>query len=250
LTGRRAGRRAEARGDPGADGDTLRGQRLGGQLADARVLPVDEPARPLDDGDLRTHPAVELGELDADRAAADQQHPGGDVADVGGFPAGPHRHLVQALDGRADRLGSGGDHHVLCFQLLPGCLDPAGPGEPGGALDDRGAGLLVVLDLGGVIEVPDHVVVVIAQNRPVEDGGSHPGGPAGLGPRLRAAQQRLGRDARPVGAFAADQLPLDERDPSPRGEQPPGGGTPASARKNVPVHAAARSLPAACRAAT
>ena len=30
--------------------------------------------------------------------------------------------------------------------------------------------------------------------------------------RLAGAQQRLGRDARPVGALAADQLALDERD--------------------------------------
>ena len=30
--------------------------------------------------------------------------------------------------------------------------------------------------------------------------------------RLARAQQRLGRDARPVGALAPDQLALDERD--------------------------------------
>src|SRR5260221_691510 len=83
------------------------------------------------------------------------------AADVGGFPVGPHRHLAEALDGRADRIRSGGDHHVPGFQQLPPGLDPAGPGEPGRALDDRGAGLLVVLDLGGVIEVADHVVVVV-----------------------------------------------------------------------------------------
>jgi hypothetical protein len=69
-------------------------------LADAGVFPVDEPAGPLDDDDLRAHPGVELAEFDADRAAADQQHPAGDVTHVGGLPVGPHRHAVQAVDVR------------------------------------------------------------------------------------------------------------------------------------------------------
>src|SRR5713101_5199075 len=47
-------------GDPGADGDTLGGKRAGGQLADARVLAIDEPVRPLHDGRLGAHPGVEL----------------------------------------------------------------------------------------------------------------------------------------------------------------------------------------------
>src|SRR6266567_1455583 len=37
------------------------------------VLAVDQPAGPLDDGDLRAHPGIELAEFDADRAAADHQ---------------------------------------------------------------------------------------------------------------------------------------------------------------------------------
>jgi len=129
---------------------------------------------------------------------------------------------------------------MVGFQQLPAGLHPAGPGDPGGALDDRGPGLLPALDLGGVVEVADHVVVVVAQPRPVNVGGGHPGGPAGLAPDLRGAQQRLGRDARPVGALPADQLPLDDRDPPPGVQQPPGGGLPAHAHPDddhvEPVH--------------
>ena len=39
--------------------------------------------------------------------------------------------------------------------------------------------------------------------------------------RLARAQQRLGRNARPVGALAADQLPLDHGDAQPAGRRAP-----------------------------
>jgi hypothetical protein len=42
-----------------------------------------------------------------------------------------------------------------------------------------------------------------------------PGHAACLGERLRRTKQRLGGHARVIGAFAADQLPLDERDGQP-----------------------------------
>ena len=108
---------------------------------------------------------------------------------------------------------------MVGFQEFPADLDLAGTGQPGGALDHGGAVLLVVLDLGGVVEMADHVVVVVAQVRPVQCRGRHAGGPGRLGARLRAAQQRLGRDARPVGALTADQLPLDQRHSLACGEQ-------------------------------
>ena len=146
----------------------------------------------------------------------------------------------------AGRTGSDpvGDHHVIGFQQLPAGLDPPRPGEPGRALDDRRASVLVAFDLGGVIQVPDHVIVIVPQPRPVDRGRGHPGDPAGLGPHLRASQQRLGRDARPVSALPADQLPLDDRDPPPGFEQPTGGGLAAHAHPDddhiEPVHSASR----------
>ena len=86
----------------------------------------------------------------------------------------------------------------------------------------------------------DHVVPVIAQPRPRQVGSGDPGNPAGFGPHLRAAQQRLGRDARSVRALPADQLPLDHRHPFPGRQQPVRGGHPAAAHPNddhvEPVH--------------
>ena len=50
-----------------------------------------------------------------------------------------------------------------------------------------------------------------------------PGDSSGRAGSLRRAEQGLGRDARPVGALAADQLALDDGDPLARCEQPAGG---------------------------
>jgi len=94
--------------------------------------------------------------------------------------------------------------------------------QTGGALDDGGAGLLVSADLLGVVEVADHVVAVVTERRPFEVGRGQARHPAGLRPGFGRAQQGLGRDARPIGAFAADQLALDYRHPLARLEQAPG----------------------------
>jgi len=95
---------------------------------------------------------------------------------------------------------------------------------PRGALDDGGAGLLVAADLRTVVEVADHVIPVVPQTRPLQRRSAQARDPAGGGPGLGAAQQRLGRDARPVGALAADQLTFNDRDPPARIEQPARGG--------------------------
>src|SRR5262249_23231133 len=70
---------------------------------------------------------------------------------------------------------------------------------------------------------------IVAQLRPLQAGPGDPGRVLGLGTGLRGAQQRLGRDARPVGALTADALPLDDRDPQAAAQQPVGGGLPAGA---------------------
>jgi hypothetical protein len=123
----------------GADGDAVGGQRLFRQRTDAGILPVQESAGPLDDGDLGAHPGVELAQLDAGRAAADQQHPGRDVAHVGGLPVRPHRHLVQAVDVRADRLRAAlaADQLPLGHRhLFPGGQQPPGARLAAGAHPD------------------------------------------------------------------------------------------------------------------
>src|SRR5713101_2872297 len=53
-----------------------------------------------------------------------------------------------------------------------------GPASRAGPLMTVGPGLLVVHDLGGVAQVADHVVVIVARPGPVDGGGGDPGGPA------------------------------------------------------------------------
>ena len=83
-----------------------------------------------------------------------------------------------------------------------------GAGERGAALDDGDALVSVAGHLGGVVEVTDQVVALIAQIGPVQVRGRNTLGAVRLGAGLRRPQQRLGWDAGPVGAFTADQVPL------------------------------------------
>lgn len=77
---------------------------------------------------------------------------------------------------------------MIGLQEFPARLDPAGTGDPRGALDHGGPPLLVAADLGGVVEVANHVVVVVPQFRPVQGRGGHAGGPGRLRFGLRRAQ--------------------------------------------------------------
>ena len=97
------------------------------QLADPWVLPVDQSVGPLHNGDLAPEADEQLPQLDPDRATPDHDRPSGYRAQLGRLPVGPHLGLVQALDRRVDRVGSGGQDHVLGREPLPVHLDPATP---------------------------------------------------------------------------------------------------------------------------
>jgi hypothetical protein len=114
--------------------------------------------------------------------------------------------------GGDDRVGSGGDDDCVCLEHAPVCLDASGTGDPARLLGHSDAALLVASDLLRVVVVRDHVVAVRGEARPVECGRSDAGGSRALTLQLGRAEQRLRRDAAPVGAFAADQLLLDESD--------------------------------------
>jgi hypothetical protein len=64
-------------------------------------------------------------ELDADRAAADQNHALRGVGQRGLLAVGPDRHLVHAGDRRDERLGAGRHDDVLRVQDLAVHLDRA-----------------------------------------------------------------------------------------------------------------------------
>ena len=89
-------------------------------------------------------------------------------------------------------------------------LDHARPGEPAGAAQQLDADARQPALLAGVGVVRDHEVTPGERGVDVDLGVGR--GVAGGVHRLAGAQQRLGRDACPVGAFAPDELALDDGD--------------------------------------
>ena len=77
-------------------------------------------------------------------------------------------------------------------------------------------------DLGGVVEVVDHLVATGEHGRDVERPGRDAGDPPRLGGELDRPQQRLRGHARVEGAFPADEALLHDRHFEPRLAQAPG----------------------------
>jgi hypothetical protein len=104
-------------------------------------------------------------------------------------------------------------------QRLIGDLDTTRRRDPGGCLVDRDALAVVAVDLLGVVAVADHEVAVGGGLRPVQRRLAGAGRTPRLRPHLDGAQQRLGGDARPVGALSADELALAQRHAPARARQ-------------------------------
>jgi hypothetical protein len=127
--------------------------------------------------------------------------------------------LAQARDRRDDRVGAGGDDDVLGGVPRSRDLDDAWPGEPARAAQQIDAVVRQPALLAGVGVTGDHEVA--PDQRRLDVDPSRGAGIARRLHRLARPQQRLRRDARPVGALAADQLGLDERDAQPAlGQRP------------------------------
>ena len=90
-------------------------------------------------------------------------------------------------------------------------FDHAHPGQPAGAAQQVDTLVRQPVLLAGIGVVRDHEIA-ICQGRLDIDLGAGRRLACLLG-RLPGAQQRLGRDARPVGTLAADQLAFDDGDP-------------------------------------
>ena len=119
--------------------------------------------------------------------------------------------LAQARDGRHDRIRAGRHDDVPGGVAHAVDLDHARPGQPAGAAQQVDALARQPALLAGVGVVRDHEVAPGQRRLDVDLRGGRR--LARALHRLAGAQQRLGRDARPVGALAADQLALDEGDP-------------------------------------
>ena len=116
----------------------------------------------------------------------------------------------QARNRRHDRIGAGGDDDVLGRIDDAVDLDAAHSGEPAGAADQVDALARQPALLAGVGVVRDHEVAPGQRRLDVDLRARRR--LAGRVHGLARAQQRLRRDARPVGALAADELALDEGD--------------------------------------
>ena len=174
----------------------------------------EQAGRPFDERDLAAETADGLRHLDPDRPAAQHEQSARDGLHAGCLAVRPDPlELAQAGNGRHERVGSGGDDDVVGRVAHAVDLDHPDAGEPAGAAQQVDAVVRQPALLPGVGVVRDLEVA------PGEDcfdvdlrrRCSVPCRVHGLA----GAQQRLGRDAGPVGALAADELPLDEGDAQP-----------------------------------
>ena len=207
--------------DPEEELNAVAAQDLAECLAQRRGLPGQDVRGPLDQGYLPAQAPHGLGHLGADRPAAQDQQPPRDGLHAGHLAVGPDAiEFAQARDGRHHGIGAGRHDHVPGGVAHAADLDHARPGQPAGAAQQVDALARQPALLPGIGVIRDHEVA-IGERRLDVDLRAGPRVARGLH-RLAGAQQRLGRDARPVGALPPGQLALDHRDPQAALGQRPG----------------------------
>ena len=192
--------------------DPVTAQGLAERLAQRRRLASKDAVGALDQSHLAAQATDDLRQLDAGRATAQHEQPARDHLHARRLARAPDAiELPQPRDGRDDRVGASSDDDVLGAVAHAVDFDGPGPGEPAAAAQQRDPPGIQPALLPGVGVAGDHEVAprqrrldVHLRARPHLARGVH---------RLAGAQQRLGRDAGPVRALAADQLALDDRDP-------------------------------------
>ena len=196
-----------------AELDALLGEGPGEELGRLGVQSRQQAPAALDERHAGAEPRVGLRQLAADRAAADDREALRHGARARPLAAAPVRHLRQPLDRRRHGDGAGGDEQrvVREFPLAHG--DEAGLGDDAGPADELGALLRHPLGLAGVVLLGD--LVAPPEDLRRVDGADRLGRPRGEARArddLERPQQDLRGDAGPVGALAADELVLDDRD--------------------------------------
>jgi len=152
-----------------------------------------------------------LRQLDAGRSPAQHYEAPRDGFHAGRLAGAPHAiELAQAGNRRYDRIRSGRDDHVLGRVAHSVDLDDPHPGEPARAAQQLDAPVREPALLAGVGVAGDHEVTPRQRRLDIDLRARRRLARSMCG--LAGPQQRLGRDARPVGAFAADQVAFDERD--------------------------------------
>jgi hypothetical protein len=195
--------------------DSIRLQVRSQRRAGIGLLEAEKARTGFDDSDLRAEAGESLAELDADRSTAEHRQRGGQLARHGGLAVRPVVHLVQPRDGRDGGGTSVGDHDGLARdQLLAPHLHRPQVHQLPLAAHELCAGRLESGSGTCVVEVAGHPEHPFRNLRKV-DVPFHTRGGQGAGAtrfleRLAGAQQRLRRDASPVGTLAAHKLALDD----------------------------------------
>ena len=201
--------------------DAVAPQDLAERMAQRRGLAGEDVFGSLDQGDLPAEAAHGLGHLGADGSAAENQQAARDGLHAGHLAVGPDAiELAQARDGRHDRIGAGGHDHMPGGVTHAVDLHHARPGEPPGPAQQVDALARQPALLPGIGIVGDHEVAPGESRLDVDLRAGRR--IARVLHRLAGAQQRLGRDARIVGALTPDQLALDQGDPQAALGQRPG----------------------------
>ena len=167
---------------------------------------------PLHDGDRAAQAANGLRHLDSHRTAAQHQQASRDRLHAGDLAICPDAlEFAQAGNGRHDRVRAVGQHDVIRGVADSVHLHHARAREPAAAAKQSYAAIGQPALLAGVGVVRDHEVAPGERRADVDFGLCRrlTRGVDGLA----GAKQRLRRNARPVGALAAHQFALDERDP-------------------------------------
>ena len=209
----------------GQDLDALLLEALARKRLNLVILDRQDLRQHLDHGHLGAERAVERGELDADGAGADHQQRLRNAGRRHGLKVSPHQFLVRLEAGQHARPRAGGDDDVLGLigagaeralrrlALRRLHRDLAGRVDRRLAPDDRHFVLFhqeadaVVEPLGDGARARHHglgVVADIVGFQPIVLGVLH------VVENLGRAQQRLGGNAAPVEADAAEIVALDD----------------------------------------
>ena len=224
--------------------DAVAAQGFAERVTERLGLAGQHPVGRLDDHGLAAEAAHDLGQLDARRPTAEHQQPPRHLLHARRLAGAPHAVELR----RPGTGGTIGSAPVATTTWSAVCRTPSTSTDAGArqlalAAQQRDAVVGQPALLTGVGVVRHHVVAPRERGRDVDLGARRR--LARAVHRLARAQQRLGRDARPVRALAADQLPLDDGHPQPaRGDR--GGavlaGRPAAQDDHVVVaHGRARS---------
>ena len=184
------------------------------QLRARLVLQRQQLGKQLHDRDLGPEGPPHAGELDADHAAAEDNHRSGDPVQHQRVVRGDHALAVDVETGQAPWLRSAGEHDVLGLVDRVADPDAVRRFQPPRSLD----GVDLPARDGGLQALPQpvyHAVLIGKHARDVDplEGGldAHGRTVPGVVRDLGGVQQRLGGDAAAVQAGSPDLVLLDQR---------------------------------------